>query len=539
MSASVNQWTLRRRLLWVFIALGMVTVLITTLVTISLVRLDHARRDRVELYGPALLATETLGKAYSDQETGVRGYVSAADPEFLTPYTDGLTAELVQERRLHRLLRLRPDLLSRLGGVVTAARAWQRTVADPAIAVTKQKGPRGTTLTQILEGRERFNAVRSALHRLQRPVRVTVDAASVSLQHQLNVVRAVLVGCLALFVLVGAATARAMRRWVTEPLGRFGSEVDRVEAGDLAHSVRVESGPDEIRALARQVDGMRMRIVSEVALAQQARDDALQARAMVEEQAVELVRSNTELEQFAYVASHDLQEPLRKVASFCQLLERRYKGQLDERGEQYIDYAVDGAKRMQRLINDLLAFSRVGRLTVEFGPVDLEEALAQAERQLAEALEETGATVTHDLLPTVDGDGTLLVQLFQNLVGNGLKFRAELPPRVHISARRAGEFWEFSCSDNGIGIDGQYAEKIFQIFQRLHGRDAYGGTGIGLALCKKIVEHHGGRMWLDTAVTDGASFRWTIPAAEPPEVAEGVEGDERMGDDAVSTSSTD
>jgi light-regulated signal transduction histidine kinase (bacteriophytochrome) len=234
----------------------------------------------------------------------------------------------------------------------------------------------------------------------------------------------------------------------------------------------------------------------------------------VEEQAEVLRRSNAELEQFAYVASHDLQEPLRKVASFCQLLERRYKGQLDERGEQYIEFAVDGAKRMQALINDLLAFSRVGRLTSGFADVDLSAALAQALTQLDLVLEEADAEVTSDPLPTVQGESTLLVQLFQNLIGNGVKFSGDKAPRIHVGVRRDGEFWEFCCADNGIGIEPQYQDKIFVIFQRLHGRDVYGGTGIGLAMCKKIVEYHGGRMWLDTTVTEGAMFRWTLPVNE-------------------------
>jgi light-regulated signal transduction histidine kinase (bacteriophytochrome) len=174
---------------------------------------------------------------------------------------------------------------------------------------------------------------------------------------------------------------------------------------------------------------------------------------------------------------------------------------------------------MQRLINDLLMFSRVGRRTEGFQPVDLELVLSQALRQLEAAIEDVGATVTHDPLPTVEADPSLLVQLFQNLVGNGIKFRGDDPPRVHVAARRAAdepELWEFACADNGIGIEAQYADKIFVIFQRLHSREAYSGTGIGLAMCKKIVEYHGGRMWLDTSAHDtpGAVFRWTLPARQ-------------------------
>ena len=299
----------------------------------------------------------------------------------------------------------------------------------------------------------------------------------------------------------------------------------------------VTDAPDEIAVLAEQIDRMRSRILQEYALAEASRMEALEARALVEEQAEDLRRSNTELEQFAYVASHDLQEPLRKVASFCQLIERRYKGQLDERGEQYIEFAVDGAKRMQALINDLLTFSRVGRAGSSFAPVDLEQVQGQAERQLELTIEEAGAVVTHDPLPTVDGDHSLLVQLFQNLIGNGVKFHGDDPPRVHIGAAASAEdpaLWEFTCSDNGIGIEEQYQDKIFVIFQRLHGRDAYGGTGIGLAMCKKIVEHHGGRLWLDTTPRDtsGAVLRWTLPVrhSEVSDLQQGKHQDDEHDD---------
>jgi light-regulated signal transduction histidine kinase (bacteriophytochrome) len=203
---------------------------------------------------------------------------------------------------------------------------------------------------------------------------------------------------------------------------------------------------------------------------------------------------------------------------------------------------------MQRLINDLLAFSRVGRASGEFAEVDLEVVLSQALRQLGALLEESGAEVTHDPLPTVRGDASLLVQLLQNLVGNGVKFRGDQAPRVHIAIRRADDRnWEFSCADNGIGIDPQYEDKIFVIFQRLHGRDAYGGTGIGLAMCKKIVEHHGGRLWLDNSpgqgVSGGATFRWTLPVDASAPATSGMAGsphetstttnDGRTADDAA------
>ena len=227
---------------------------------------------------------------------------------------------------------------------------------------------------------------------------------------------------------------------------------------------------------------------------------------------MDLARSNQDLEQFAYVASHDLQEPLRKVTSFCQLLQQRYAGQLDERADQYIEFAVDGAKRMQVLITDLLIFSRIGRTTEHFEPVSLQACLELAERNLAERIDETGADVeVIGDLPTVNGDRALLISLLQNLVGNAIKFHSEARPLVRLSASHEDGDWVMTVEDNGIGIEPRFAEKIFVIFQRLHGRDAYGGTGIGLAICKKIVEFHGGSIWLDVDYHPGARFRFTLP----------------------------
>jgi PAS domain S-box-containing protein len=230
------------------------------------------------------------------------------------------------------------------------------------------------------------------------------------------------------------------------------------------------------------------------------------------DKARELARSNTELEQFAYVASHDLQEPLRMVSSYTQLLARRYKGKLGSDAEEFITYAVDGATRMQRLIQDLLAYSRVGTKGREFVPTDCEVLLDRVLRDLRVAIEESGAVVTHDPLPIVRVDESQIGQLLQNLIGNAIKFCTQEPPLVHVSGKRNGKAWIFSIQDNGIGIDPQYAERIFVIFQRLHKREEYPGTGIGLAVCKKIVERHGGRIWVESNSDKGATFYFTIPA---------------------------
>ncbi len=228
----------------------------------------------------------------------------------------------------------------------------------------------------------------------------------------------------------------------------------------------------------------------------------------------ELQRSNAELQQFAYVASHDLQEPLRMIASYVQLLQRRYSDRLGEDADEFIAYAVDGAKRMQGLIHGLLQYSRVGTHGKPFEAIDCETILDKALANLQLLLAESGAQVTHDPLPTLFADSTQLVQLFQNLIDNACKFQDDTTPQIHVSARLERGQWLFSVHDNGIGIDPEYAERIFIIFQRLHGREAFPGTGLGLAICKKIVERHGGRIWVEFGNRKGTTFCFTIPERE-------------------------
>jgi light-regulated signal transduction histidine kinase (bacteriophytochrome) len=225
----------------------------------------------------------------------------------------------------------------------------------------------------------------------------------------------------------------------------------------------------------------------------------------------DLARSNRDLEQFAYVASHDLQEPLRAVAGFVSLLRQHYRGRLDEKADSYIDAAVDGATRMQTLIGDLLSYSRVGTKGRALEPTDAGAALKDALTNLRASLEESGAVVRVDPLPIIQADAVQLTQLFQNLIANAVKFRSDQPPEIRIGARREPDAWWFWVRDNGIGIDPQYTERIFMIFQRLHTRRAYPGTGIGLAICKRIVERHGGRIWVESQPGQGATFYFTLP----------------------------
>jgi len=231
----------------------------------------------------------------------------------------------------------------------------------------------------------------------------------------------------------------------------------------------------------------------------------------------ELARSNAELEQFAYVASHDLQEPLRMVATYTQLLAERYRGRLDENADKFIGYACEGSLRMQTLIRDLLAFSRVGRNCAACAPVDCEAAMAEVLLSLGPAIQESGAVVTHAPLPVVWADRSQIAQVFQNLIGNAIKFRGKEPPAISVQAEKAGQQWSFSVSDNGIGIAPEYAEDIFVVFQRLHTRTEYPGNGIGLANCKKIIERCGGKIWVEAQAGHGSVFKFTMPCAGPAE----------------------
>jgi signal transduction histidine kinase len=296
---------------------------------------------------------------------------------------------------------------------------------------------------------------------------------------------------------VALAVAIAVTIGISAPLRRLRTSADRITAGEM-----VEPGftdrRDEIGSLSRAMTTM--------------------VRSLTK-QSDELKRSNADLEQFAYVASHDLQEPLRMVSGFTGLLKRRYSGKLDADADEYIDFAVGGANRMQSLINDLLSFSRVGREELAAKPVNTQIALDQALANLQSAIEERSALVSSSQLPTVWADHGMLVRLFQNLISNALKFCKAERPIVRIKAEARGGDWVFSVADNGIGIEPQYKDRIFLIFQRLHKQSEYPGTGIGLAVCKRIVERNGGRIWLESEPGKGTTFFFTLPATGGQQIA--------------------
>ncbi len=492
---------------WLALSIGVLLAFAIAGIGLALLanaRLGEQRELLLNHVGPALRTSLELENALVNEETGVRGYALTAEPRFLEPYHSGLAA---QEKAFTSMRTYETSATSQLPADLAAVRAraeaWRSSYVLPILAQPRR--PNATALDT--RGKQLFDAIRRALERLHANLTRRDNEVRRQFFHEAKVLELVLILAGALILGSVAGAGFMLRRIITRPLERLGGEARRVAGGEFDSPLAAPGGAREITLLAGELDGMRERIVHELA-------QVSSARGALEAQALELTRSNAELEQFAYVASHDLQEPLRKVASFCQALEQRYKGQLDERADQYIDFAVDGAKRMQILINDLLAFSRVGRSGHRHELLQLDEIVAAAQSSLGQTLRDTGATIEVGELPVVLGERVLLVSLFQNLIANALKFHGDEPPYLRIAAERRGEEWEICCTDNGIGIEPEYAERIFVIFQRLHTREAFEGTGIGLAMCRKIVEYHGGHIWLDTTHAPGACFRFTLPVAK-------------------------
>ena len=491
--------------------IGLLLVLAVAGVGLALLastQLDNDRSVLLDRVGPARRTALMLENALVNEETGVRGYLIAGEPSFLEPYRSGLRGEMSAFATLRASEKaVGPTIATEVERVGARVQEWKLHYLTPALAHPQRRTRR--SIASEVRGKRLFDAVRASLGRLQSALETKDSQTRSQLERAASNLELLLVlaGILILGGVLGAGYL--LRQTITRPLALLGAEARRVTKGEFSTPLQIASGPRELAAVGLEIDAMRERIAEELAVAEA-------ARARVEEQAGELGRSNAELEQFAYIASHDLQEPLRKIASFCQALQTRYHGQLDERADQYIDFAVDGAKRMQTLINDLLAFSRAGRNGQEHKLVELSEVVADARAALAGTLESSGAEVVVEELPTVRGDRAQLTSLFQNLISNAVKFRGAQTPLVRLAARREGNDWELSCTDNGIGIDPDYAERIFLIFQRLHSREAYQGSGIGLALCRKIVEYHGGHIWLDTTFSGGARFRFTLPIPKEP-----------------------
>ena len=408
---------------------------------------------------------EALLSSMQDIETGYRGYALVGEEKMLEPYHSGLPRAKQQLENVRQATADNPGQQRRVNALST--------LIDAKIAFAKQviqlrrenkQGEISTVLVRTGEGKRIMDNVRAVIQEMQSEERRLLVEREQAADRNTAQVKVILLTGIALIFVIVAVVAWMIRR-------------DIQARWDISE--------------------------------QKKNQEALERKTM------ELKRSNDELQQFAYVASHDLQEPLRMVASYTQLLAKRYHGRLDSDANEFISYAVDGANRMQRLIHDLLSYSRVGTQGKELRPTSSEEAFTLALSNLERSIRETGARVEHGRLPMVLADDMQLVQLFQNLLGNAIKFRGAKPVLIYVGGERRGNDWLFWLRDNGIGIEPQYVERIFLIFQRLHGRSQYPGTGIGLAIAKKIVERHAGRIWVESEPGKGSTFYFTLPAREP------------------------
>ncbi|WP_265523320.1 sensor histidine kinase [Oerskovia flava] len=518
----LRQVSLRRRLGGLLVASGVVLLAVLTTSAYALAKVAEAQEEVTGPYFEAITQADGAYVALLDAELAVRTFLTTGQPVALEAFERSLDADrrvALHDEDIATSLGAHRELVGSLGRADDAIVSWLTQYADPVVEATREGGVGSVSIAEQREGAELFWEARSETATYIAELRSERLARVEALENWTRVLFGSVLVLVVAAVIVGAVLWVVLKRWVTEPVTDLAHDVRVVSSGHLERPITT-TGVGEIAALADDVERMRTELVRQVEEIRTSHEEVEHSHTLLADQARELERSNRDLEQFAYVASHDLQEPLRKVASFTQLLKKRYGGQLDERADQYIDFAVDGAKRMQRLIQDLLGFSRVGRTGAERVEVDLEETFTVVLSDLAERIDEAGATVTHDRLPVVRGEPALLAQLFVNLVGNALKFRDPArPPQIHVGVVAHESSWELSCTDNGIGVDPQYADRVFVIFQRLHPKDLYEGTGIGLALCKRIVEYHGGRIWIEPRPdAHGTTVRWTLAHEIDPEV---------------------
>ena len=500
---AASRWPLGRIIGVAMLVLGAVLLAAIAVGAVTLSNLSAGRDQVVKKIDPAALHGSQLYVAMLNQETGLRGYLLSGQRQFLEPYGAGAAEQARQVAALRPLIAGMPGAQRDLSNALNRLATWRTSYAQPAIRAVAASG-KPMPGASVAVGKAEFDSVRAPLAAFQLALAAKREAAVGDLDSSASTLDSIGIASAAALLLVMIALGVSLRAAAVTPLTRLASDARRVAGGDFDHEVD-PSGPREVHTVAVDVNRMRQRILRELSAVRYA-NVAIEARAH------ELERSNAELEQFAYVASHDLQEPLRKVASFCQLLQRRYSGQLDARANQYIDFAVDGAHRMQALIDDLLAFSRVGRFDRDATMISCASALSQARVNLHGEIRKAAAVIETTDLPSVRAAFSLLTSLFQNLISNALKFRGDRAPVIQISVEeQPNGFWRFSVADNGIGVQPEYADRVFGIFQRLHDRTTYPGTGIGLAMCRRIVEHYGGLIWLDTDYQDGAKFVFTLP----------------------------
>ncbi|GGK29369.1 sensor histidine kinase [Deinococcus malanensis] len=482
-----------------FVLLGVVGVSVIA----GVERNAQATRQVTEAQGRLLLINSLL-RDISDLETGQRGYVITGQADFLKPYLDGLIAfnEHAAQLRARPATPLQLNNLNRAAGQLAR---WRRTAGDPQIRARRTSLEQAARL--VSTGRRQLDDVRATLTTMREREDARLTAAVQSSAQTLRTVRQITVAGLLLTLLLLLFAALRMARTVARHLSQLTAGAQEISAGQYDRRLP-HSGVQEIDELGEQFQEMA-RAVRE---REQALADSAQALQASNEQ---LAHSNRELEQFAYVASHDLQEPLRTIGSYTELLARRYQGQLDARADQYIAFTIEATRRMKTLIQDLLAFSRVRQGQRTFTAVDTEVLVREVLEHLDEQVRESGAQVqVAPGLPQVQGNLDLLRHAFHNLIGNALKFRSpDRTLQVAVSATREEdrERWVFHVQDNGIGIEEQYFDRIFGVFQRLHGVGEYSGSGIGLAVTRSAVEQHGGELWLGSRPGQGSTFHFSVP----------------------------
>jgi len=469
------------------VLVAVVFALVAGMVTLTILAAHEARRaeNRSE---EAEVALRAVRLDILDSETGARGFGLGGERRFLQPYNRARGRLGRDLRQLAELSAGQPAQRNRAAAITAQVRTLYRDVLVPFVAAGGQISRSEQTLLAD-ESKTRVDRLRRLFDQYLRTETLDQKRMQASTEQREDLALLAMMGGLIIALLALAGQQVLLRRRVLEPIADLGQAMDRARAGDL--EVRANpTGRDEVAELGRDFDAMAEELSVSV-------DD--------------LRRSNAELEQFAYVASHDLAEPLRVMAGFAELLHRRYQGQFDERGERFLTGIIDASTRMRALIDDLLAYSRLAREELRLQEVDTDGLVGSVTEDLARAIAETGAEVRRTNLPVITADPGGLRTVFQNLISNALKFKGDDPPVVEVSAERLDGVWQFSVADNGIGISPDHAERIFRMFQRLHTREEYEGTGIGLALVQRSVERQGGGVAVEPNEGGGTVFRFTIP----------------------------
>jgi signal transduction histidine kinase len=470
-NAKANTWSLEKKTVVMLGLASMILLSLNALVYWNFLK-QKETSDRVNHSQQSIQKLESVLSSVKDAETGQRGYLLTGRESYLEPYTIAIGTI---NREIAELKRSTATNLNQQQQIASLEPLIWNKLAELKETIDLKENQSSAAAKQLVltnQGKELMDRIRTTIQQMQEQeneqLRAWLKAKELEAQRGQWTFFLGVIFTLFAFYLVYCTVQQETR------------DRKQAEASFKQLNEQLEAKVQERTSELKEANG-------------------------------NLLHSNRELEQFAYVASHDLQEPLRAVNSYAQLIVRKYQGNLDAKADKYLGYIMDGATRMQQLIDDLLSFSRVGTQGKPLEPTDNEAVLSQVLDNLQIAIAQSHAVVTHDPLPTILGDEIQLIQLLQNLIGNAIKFRREEQPNVHVSAEHRENEWIFSVRDNGIGMEPEYFDRIFMIFQRLHSRSEYPGTGIGLAVCKKIVERHGGRIWLESALGVGTTFYFTIP----------------------------